>query len=82
MIFPLLIFEHQYLAYYYICMHKLLHMFRKHSYLGKHVSDFLFKSSFLFYDKKRVTLVIFFLIFVKFQLLHTIKQKLRPKSKI
>ena len=64
-IFPLIIFEHQYLAYYYICMHQLLHMFRKHSYLGKSVSDFLFKSSFSFYDKKRVTFVIFFLIFCK-----------------
>ena len=39
-IFPLLFFEHQYLAYYLTCMYQLLHMFSKHSNLGKRVSDF------------------------------------------
>ena len=43
-IFSLLFFEHQYLAYYLTCMDQLLHMFSTHTNLGKRVSDFLFRA--------------------------------------
>ena len=37
-------------------------MYRKHSNAGKGVSNYLFRAYFLFYDKKRVTFVIFLYI--------------------
>ena len=58
-IFSLLFFEHQYLAYYLTCMHQLLHMFSTHTNLGKGLSDFYIGPRFYFMTKKRVTFVIF-----------------------
>ena len=44
LIFPLLFFEHGYLTWCKTYMYQILNMYRKHSDLGKGVSDFLFRS--------------------------------------
>ena len=51
-IMPLLLFEHQYLAYFKTYLHQLVHMSQQHSYLGKRFADFVFMSLSLFHSKK------------------------------
>ena len=51
LIFPLLFFEHGYLTWCKTYTYQIFNMYRKHSDLGKCVSDFLFRSYFHFEQK-------------------------------
>ena len=44
LIFQLLFFEHRYLTWYETYTYHIFNMYREHSYLGKGVSDYLFRS--------------------------------------
>ena len=54
-IFSLLFFEHRYLSCYLICQAEIFRVYSLGSSRGKCVSDYFFRSWFIFYDKKRVT---------------------------
>ena len=42
--FQLLFYEHRYLTWYETYTYQIFKMYREHSYLGKGVSDYLFRS--------------------------------------
>ena len=63
-IFCLLFFEHAYFTNPHMCSLETLGMHWKRSYLLNHVSEFLLRVYFLFYDKKREIFMLFFHIII------------------
>ena len=77
--FSLLYFEQQYLGYHSTCMHQILHIFSKHSNLGKCLRILIQALDFILYEKTG-NFFDFFYLFAKFHLLHPLKLKLMPIS--